>query len=86
MILTILLGFVASIFSGFSLLLGNYAAINSNILGAITTVIDAISNFSYLIPAGALVLCLTIVVGFEFVVWSFAGAVWIYRHIPFIGH
>jgi len=86
MIITILLQFAASFISGLQNLLSGGASLDSHITSSITFILDSINGMSYLIPVSSLFSALAIVVGFEFVLWGFRGGVWIYRHIPFIGH
>lgn len=86
MIVTFILQLAYGFFSGIQSLFSGVSVLSPAIISAITSILDGVNNFSYLIPVSSLFAALGIVVVFEFVLWSFRGFVWIYRHIPFIGH
>jgi len=48
---------------------------------AILSLVGYITPWGYLIDFNTLFLVVSIAVGFEFVVWSFEGIMWLYRHI-----
>lgn len=86
MIITLILQIVTGFFQGIYLLFSGFSTLDSHITGAITYALDSINQLNYLIPTNSLFIALAIVVTFEFGLWTFRGAIWIYRHIPFIGH
>ena len=86
MILTFLFSLVQYFFSGLQSLFSGVSTLPTVITGSITYILDSLNSLSFILPVSAILNAFTIVVGFEFVFWTFRGAVWIYRHIPFIGH
>jgi len=86
MIITLLLQFSYLLLSGFHMLLSGAETLDPNISGAIQYAVNSINEVSYLIPVNSLFWALSLVLAFEFSLWSFKGAVWVYRHIPFLGH
>jgi hypothetical protein len=86
MILTFLLQFASSFITGWASLTQGIATLPSGVVGSIAYAISAANSLNYLIPTDALFISLGIVVGYEAAIWTFKAAVWIYRHIPFLGH
>lgn len=86
MIITFLLQFAAAFVQGFANLTSGVATLPSGISGSFAYVVNAANSLNYIIPTGALFISLGIVMAYEAAIWTFKGAVWVYRHIPFIGH
>jgi len=84
MIVTILIGFVGFLYDALEAILpvGN---LPPTFAGAITSINSALNAFSYVLPVGVMLGTLGVVVGFEFVVWSFTGLHWLWRRLPFVG-
>jgi len=86
MIFTFLLGFSAYLIEGFKNLLAPAASLPSFVSEAFSFVIVTLNQFSFILPIDHMLAALAAVVGFEFIFWGFQGGVWVYRHIPFLGH
>lgn len=86
MIITFLLQIAANFVQGWGSLTNGVATLPSGFVSAIAYAVNASNSLNYLIPTTSLYIALGIVVGYEAAIWTFRGAVWIYRHIPFIGH
>lgn len=86
MIVTFILQIAANFVQGWASLTTGIATLPSALISAITYAINASNTLNYIIPTSALFGALGIVVAYEAAIWTFKGAVWVYRHIPFIGH
>jgi len=62
------------------------ATLPAGISNALAFMIYSANALDYVIPVGSLFGALSIVLGVEIVLWSFHGFMWVYRHIPLIGH
>jgi len=86
MILTFLLTIAANFFFGIASLTQGVATLPPAITSAFGYAFSASNQLNYILPMDAFYGALALVISVEIAIWTFQGAVWIYRHIPFIGH
>lgn len=82
LILTIVYSFLAFIVGA----LPNGSTLPAGLSSAITFALYSANMLDYIIPVNSLLGALGIVLAVEFALWGFHGVMWVYRHIPFIGH
>lgn len=86
MIITFFLQIASAFFSGLAGLSSGVATLPAPIAAAFQTVVYYANFLNWILPIDTLFYVLGVVLLFEAAIWSFEGVVWIYRHIPFIGH
>jgi len=86
MIVTFLLQIAGNFFNGLAGLSQGVATMPDGMVQAFGYAISASNALNYILPMGTLYTVLGIVLTVEAAIWLFEGMVWVYRHIPFIGH
>lgn len=86
MIVTFFLTIAYAFISGLIGLLPASTGLPAGISTALAYIINSLNSFSYLIPVGALLGSLAVVILYEGGIWAFHGIIWIWKRLPFIGH
>jgi len=86
MITSFILSIVYSFFSFLISFLPAGTTLPTGFSSSLSYITYAANTLNYIIPISALFVTLTVVLAVELAIWTFQGLMWVYRHIPFIGH